>query len=99
MSDAGRSDRDEHLGVQATASFIIEHHDCFPGGKVPAGPSQLAILAIKVYDVFLISGEASDNSSSMSDAEITAAIVDTVKKYDAMLPDNVYYHNINEEKT
>src|SRR5262245_15931923 len=46
-------DRDEHRAVQAAASFIREHARSFPGGRAPTDPSQLAILAIKTYEVFL----------------------------------------------
>jgi uncharacterized protein len=48
-----RLDRDQHAAVCAAAKFIREHAQCFPGGAVPTNPSQLAILALKVYKVFL----------------------------------------------
>jgi Fe-S-cluster containining protein len=47
-------DREEHEAVRAAARFIQKNAALFPGGKVPENPSQLAILAIKVYRVFLV---------------------------------------------
>jgi Fe-S-cluster containining protein len=46
-------DREEHRAVRAAASFIRDHAESFPGGRVPTDPSQLAVLAIKAYEVFL----------------------------------------------
>ncbi len=53
FSYPAKRDHDEHLAVQAAAKFIREHAECFPGGRIPSNPSQLAILAIEVYEVFL----------------------------------------------
>lgn len=46
-------DREEHAAVQAAAIFLRDHAECFPPGATPRNPSQLAIFAITVYDVFL----------------------------------------------
>jgi Fe-S-cluster containining protein len=46
-------DRQEHQAVQAAAKFIQENANLFPGGKIPSSPSQLAVLALKVYGVFM----------------------------------------------
>ena len=56
--DAG--DRREHAAVRAAAKFLREHVACLPDELVPHTPSQLAILAIKVYDVFVDHPDASD---------------------------------------
>jgi uncharacterized protein len=78
-------ERDEHSAVQAAAKFIREHANCFPGGRVPTDPSRLAILAIKVYDVFLKKdGGAGEPGGAPSDADIANAIVDACRKFDAM---------------
>lgn len=47
-----QQDREEHLAVQAAAKFIRERASLFPGGRAPDNPSQLATLALKVYDLF-----------------------------------------------
>ena len=39
--------------VQAAAKFLTNHTECFPAGFVPNNTTQQAVLAIKVYDVFL----------------------------------------------
>jgi Fe-S-cluster containining protein len=46
-------DKQEHEAVQSAAKFITENANLFPGGRIPATPSQLAVLAMKVYPVFL----------------------------------------------
>ena len=89
-------DLDEHLAVQAAAQFISEHAECFPGGKIPANPSQLAILAIKVYDVFLKNdGESAKTGRASSDTEIANAIVEACRKFDAGMPASVLRPGIN----
>jgi len=71
----GKRDRDEHLAVKTAAKFIRQHPKNFPGGRVPENPSQLAILAIKVYDVFL-------DKKKMTNTEIADEIVKTSRKFD-----------------
>ena len=45
--------------IRSTASFIEQHPDTFPGGRVPSEPTTIAVLAIKVHPVFLsLSGNA-----------------------------------------
>ncbi len=77
-------DRDEHMAVQAAAKFIREHAECFPGGRIPDTPVQLAILAIKVYEVFLRKDRMSaEAGSASSDRETADAIVDACRRFDA----------------
>ncbi len=75
-------DRDEHLAVKAAAKFIQEHAECFPGGKIPKTASQLAILAIKVYDIFL-------KKQWKSDKAIAEAVVTACIQFDAQRPASV----------
>jgi len=78
------SDRNEHLAVRAAATFIREHAHSFPGGQVPNDLGQLAMLAIKVYDVFLKkSGGADTPESARSDTDLVKAIVDACQQFDA----------------
>ena len=80
-------DCDEHAAVQAAAQFIQEHAECFPGKKIPGIPSQLAVLAIKVYDVFLKkAGGPAETGRRSSDAETADAIVEACRKFDATRP-------------
>ena len=46
-------DRQHHDAVLAAATFIREHRADFPGGRAPTAPTGIAVLAIKVYKVFL----------------------------------------------
>ncbi len=79
-------DIEEHLAVKAAARFIQEHADSFPGGRVPNNPSQLAILAIKVYGVFLKKDGATESGAgTSSDADIANAIIEASRKFDAQL--------------
>jgi uncharacterized protein len=61
-----RSDREEHSAVRAAAKFIREHADCFPGGAIPDNPGQLAVVAIKAYDVFHKNPHGSNHIESRS---------------------------------
>lgn len=77
------SDREEHLACKAAAKFIQGHAESFPGGKIPGIPSELAILAIKVYGVFLKEEETSAAGRTTLDVEVANAVVDACKKFDA----------------
>jgi len=78
--------RDEHAAVKAAARFIREHAACFPNGNIPTNPSQLAILAIKVYDVFLQKeGVARNAVRPSTDADVADAIVEASRKFDAVI--------------
>jgi Fe-S-cluster containining protein len=68
-------DRAEHRAVTAAANFLRQHPVRFPGGRVPSRPSEIAVLAVKSYAVFL--------NPPPSDAEICAAIVDACRGFDA----------------
>jgi Fe-S-cluster containining protein len=48
-----KNDRIQHSAIKAAAKFISENAVFFPNGKVPDKALQLAILAIKVYELFL----------------------------------------------
>ncbi len=53
------------------------------GWEDTSTPSQLAILAIKVYDVFLEKGEGSAKTGLASDTKTADAIVAACRKFDA----------------
>jgi uncharacterized protein len=80
-------DREEHAAVRAAAAFIRDKAASFPGGRVPGDPSQLAVLALKAYAVFLMGKGASSNGSGhasggRSDGETAAAIVAACRDFD-----------------
>lgn len=67
------NDRDEHRAVRAAARFLQERGECFDGG-VPRSPSQLAILAVKAYEVFLPG--RGEPGKTRPDSEVARAVVD-----------------------
>lgn len=77
-----KHDLAEHLAVQAAASFIRGHAECFPGGQIPSKYSQLAILAITVCDVFLKEGKVAIHGRASSDIETANAIVKACRQFD-----------------
>ena len=80
-------DSNEHEAVCAAATFMREHADSFPGGRVPGNPSELAVLAIKVYEVFLGErGSSQQPASESENAAIAAAIVAASRRFDAKAP-------------
>ncbi len=82
FSYPAESDREEHQAVQATAEFIRDNAKYFPGGRVPDNPSQLAILAIKSYKLFLADKSPKENGDAYSDDELANAIVEICKEFD-----------------
>jgi len=50
---ADEDQRREQRAVQAAARFLRQHPVRFPGGHIPARPSEIAVLAVKSYGVFL----------------------------------------------
>jgi uncharacterized protein len=71
-SDAARR---AHDAVRAAAAFIRDERARFPGGAAPTSPGQIAVLALKVYGVFL--------ETPAGGAETAAAIVDASRRFDA----------------
>ena len=77
-----KRDRDQYLAVQSAAKFLQEHPECFPGG-VPTIPSQLAIIALKTYDVFLKYNNESGKTGLVSiDFEVAQAIMEANEKFE-----------------
>ncbi|MDQ1395065.1 MAG: uncharacterized protein QOG64_324 [Acidimicrobiaceae bacterium] len=46
-------DRTRHAAVRAAAMFLEDHASLFPDGAGPSTPTQRAVLAIEVHDLFL----------------------------------------------
>lgn len=67
-------DREEQEAVSAAARYLRQHPVRFPGGRVPSRASEIAVLAVKSYTVFLDPPD--------SDEEIRAAIVDAALAFD-----------------
>jgi Fe-S-cluster containining protein len=81
-----KGDCDEHQAVQAAATFIRGHAECFPGGRTPSDPSQLAILALKAYRVFIVEGGDAPAAVAGADIAIADAVVAACREFDAKRP-------------
>jgi uncharacterized protein len=68
-------DRDlvEFEAVVAAANYLRQHPVRFPNGRVPSRPAEIAVLAVKVYEVFL--------DPPPSDRQIAANIVQAVRDF------------------
>ncbi len=67
-------DAEQKAAVRAAARWIREHAAAFPGGVVPEDPPQLAVLAVRVADVFLASAPgATGDEAAVADAVVEAA--------------------------
>jgi Fe-S-cluster containining protein len=67
-------DREEHRAVTAAAAFLRRYPVRFPGGRVPSRPSEIAVLAVKAYSVFL--------EDCGPDPETAAAVVGACREFD-----------------
>jgi Fe-S-cluster containining protein len=77
-------EHDQHSAVKAAAVFLQERSECFPAGKVPTNQSQLAVLAIKVYGVFLKHKDVSIRARHVSsDIKVAKAIMKANEKFEA----------------
>lgn len=57
-------DREHIAAVRAAARFLREHANRFPARFVPAHPTQVAMVAIKIYEVFLGLDKASEKGEA-----------------------------------
>jgi uncharacterized protein len=79
-----KGDRKRHAAARAAARFLRERAECFPGGAVPDNPAQVAVLAIKVFDVFLKNDDASGQTGRVSsDTEIAKAVMEASERFEA----------------
>lgn len=78
-------DRAQHEAVQAAARFLSDHADSFPNRAVPTNPSQLAILALKVYDVFLGRPDRAGGRTrnAADNARIAQAVIASSRRFEA----------------
>ena len=71
-------DRQLHDAVLAASTFIREHRTDFPGSRAPTAPTGVAVLAIKVYKVFL-----DPQLAQLSPAAIALEIIKASGNFDA----------------
>lgn len=71
------ADRQAHAAVQSAAAFINEHGSEFPAAWLPNNPSGLAVLAVKVYELFLDA-----NQQTSDHARMALAIINSSREFD-----------------
>lgn len=70
-------DHAEQQAVKSAMAFLQKNAKLFPENFVPANPTLLALLALKVYHVFLSSGQ--------SDEQRAADVINELKKFEENL--------------
>jgi uncharacterized protein len=79
-----RDDRRQHAAVKAAARFLKDHPGCFPGGAVPLSLTQVVLMAIRVYEVFLKHvAEPGGSQRVASEPETIAAVIAAREKFEA----------------
>ena len=77
-------DRNLHSAVRSAAMFLQEQAKRFPPGFVPGNTTQLAILAIKVYDVFIKDNNEFGKTGCVdSETKVAKAIMETFEQFEA----------------
>src|SRR5262245_18665479 len=72
------AERKAHEAIREAATFIRDKKARFPGGRAPTAPTGIAVLALKVYAVFL-----DPRLPTMHDEDIAAAIIAASREFDA----------------
>ena len=65
------TDRAEHAALKKAAEFLRANAGLFPEGFIPRNDAQLAVLAVRVYKLFMNDGKKSDEYIA---AEVTKAV-------------------------
>lgn len=78
-------DRETQRAIQGAALFISQHVDQFPSQWNVASPSAIAVLAIKVYDVFAAKDFSKLNTEDAVDKIIHAALQFSAPTDDSVL--------------
>ena len=83
FSYGNEGDRDLLSAVQATASFLIKYPECIRDNLVSKDAIQLAVLAIKVYDVFLNNNVTNTNLAQATlDSDIAKKVLKSYKMFE-----------------
>jgi Fe-S-cluster containining protein len=69
-------DRAAHRAVRAAAQYLRQHPVRFPNGRIPSRPAEIAVLAVKCYEVFL--------DPPGEDRDIAAAMVAAARDFDRL---------------
>ena len=77
-----QDDRERHASVRAAAAFLQAHAGSFPAAAALRDPMHVAILAVKVSDVFA-GVDAPGASGVASDAQIVKAVLEAGERFEA----------------
>lgn len=78
-----KDSRELHLAVQQAAKFIKENPELFPNETIPQRAGELAILALKVYEVFFDADiRCKIEPKSIPNKEIAKRIVELSKRFE-----------------
>jgi Fe-S-cluster containining protein len=81
---ATEDDRRERSAVRAAATFLQGREECFAGGAQADNPAHVAVLAVKVYDVFLEGGdEPGTVGRAASDDGRVKAVMEAYESFEA----------------
>lgn len=67
------AEREAETAIRAAASFVTTHAALFPAGWAPNNPSGLAVLAVKVYELFLPPGPQTMDPKALATAIVTSS--------------------------
>jgi hypothetical protein len=77
---ASADDHAAHAAVKAAASVITTHAKLFPAEFAPTTPSAIAVLAIKVYELF-----TDERWHTQDEMTVVAKVVGASQAFDAAL--------------
>jgi Fe-S-cluster containining protein len=75
FTHATDSDHLRHAAVRAAAIFLHEHPQCCPGGRLPTNPTQVAVLAVEIHDLFVGVDEHGDQTLCAPSPDVVSAAV------------------------
>lgn len=67
------SAHEAHAAIRAAAAFIQHHAAAFPSQWAPTSPSGIAVLAIKVYELFLTTSDIEEPVAQRASAIVSAS--------------------------
>jgi len=83
FSYGNEGDRDLLSAVQAAASFLIKYPECIRDNLISMDAIQLAVFAIKVYDVFLNNNVTNTNLAQATlDSDIAKKVLKSYKMFE-----------------
>ncbi len=77
------SDKTQHTAIKIARLFLLDNIKSFPKGSIPGNSTQLAILAIKIHELFLENSEKGDETEcTFPDIEVVKAAMKKITEND-----------------